>query len=797
MNFKALAPQSSYFDSRELHENLVNLDLGRTPLTNLEQLWQASSPLRNLIPELSSYDIATLEGRLEFPRTMAALCAIGTMLRSAEALVVLGRPVGAAQEQMRASQALIDEFHNFADNPDGRAGITFDQFQRFARLFEPLNSNGDLLTLVCLEVVYGDMAKLPSIREALATHLGTDTSDHDIALSNAFSHPRFDTIAQLFPTLGRISAKVYTSLNSNLTRGLNIGHILQMEAPAAVINSRTEAPIHNQDAVTSWFLASLSDLFGARADANDPTSWHKSLLVQGTLAEDLLEVAQNLRILYNQNSGVAFFDSLHAGLYARPYYQPIRDAQALPDEEKRAVYGLSRFLSFELDVRPLDALIQQWNALADTKKNLLTNFLNNSGTNPQTPRPIFTYLPYLFTRLYAQHLPLDEALGRFLHDTTDLLGQLQSNGSDAQWARGTGSAGYYTVSCQDTWRYSLRHLGHNDLRERNLRLAITSTDKGKPEVILQDELLLRSELTRVRLLNALQEATKQAETECKAILAPQLTNAERELLEWVNYLPFVDGSWYRPIHNLIVPMAMLSICRESAAPRLMVIAAIVHDVGYTAFEVPGTLQGAGWTTKSLREGHQLASKEMSAPILNRLRNEGKLRMSDETLAHILEIIATHDNPYIGIPLTDPLAKLHRDADRSFVISCVSFWKDYLAYLSDSKRMETFASHKIRLSPDTFLRLREASFVNDPLNPLREHTSYEPMTSSRAHEIFEAQRSLRAEEFAKVLELLSRTDDGSEEALMSYLRERIVAEFMVLERGDSRGISTLANTISGM
>jgi hypothetical protein len=213
---------------------------------------------------------------------------------------------------------------------------------------------------------------------------------------------------------------------------------------------------------------------------------------------------------------------------------------------------------------------------------------------------------------------------------------------------------------------------------------------------------------------------------------------------------------------------------------MLVIPAIVHDVGYTAYEVPGTLQGAGWTSTPMREGHQLASKEMSRPVLTRLRDEGKLAISDDTLEHILEIIATHDNPYIGTPLTDPLAKLHRDADRSFVISCVSFWKDYLAYLSDAKRMHKFASDGIRLSPDTFLRLREVGFESDPESPLEKHTSFEPMTSRTAQRILQMQRGMRREEFAQVLELLSRGDEAADRDLTEYLRERIVREFRALE-----------------
>jgi hypothetical protein len=718
---------------------------------------------------------------------MAGFGALATMMRSAHALSLLERPV-IAQERVKASRELIQEYQNFVGHPDGRARITFDQFQRFAQIFAPLNTDHELLTLVCLEVVYSDIAKLSSMREVLASNLGIDTSDHDVALGQAFTHPQFDRIAEYFPSLQTIPEEVYTTLQGNLTSSFNIGAMLQIEVPAAVSRPLGEFAAHHHHAVTGWFLASLADIFGARAEENDPASWHTSRLVNDTLAENLLEVARNLTILSHKESALTFFDTLHAAIYAREYYRPLRETPLLPDDEKQTVYRLCRFLSFELDARPLDDLIHHWTVLNPSQKALLTGFLNNSGLDSESPRPVVTYLPYLFNRLYARHLPLNEALGRFLGDMSGILGQLKATNRETRWAHEEDGAGYYTVSCQDTWRYSLQHLRGEDLQERRLHFAITITNKGRPEVVLQDELLLRDELARVRLLATLETAAHEAEAVCKEILVQQLNDTERELLDWVQGFPFIEGSWYRPIHNLIVPMAMVSICRETEAPRFLVIPAIVHDVGYTALEIPGTLQGAAWATASVREGHQLASKEMSKPKLTQLRSEGKLQLSEQTLSHILEIVATHDNPYIGKPLIDPLAKLHRDADRSFVISCVSFWKDYLAYLSDEKRVQLFACRGAQLTPDTFLRAREVSFEDDPLSPLRDLTSFEPMTSPEGQRIVNKQRSLRAEEMPTVLALLSRTDESADLELKSYLRERIVQEFMILadqESSDAR------------
>jgi hypothetical protein len=175
---------------------------------------------------------------------------------------------------------------------------------------------------------------------------------------------------------------------------------------------------------------------------------------------------------------------------------------------------------------------------------------------------------------------------------------------------------------------------------------------------------------------------------------------------------------------------------------------------------------------------------MSRRFLNDKRDSGELTISQERIEKLVEIIATHDNPYIGKPLTEQEALLHRDADRAFVISTTSFWKDYIAYLSDKKHIKRFAEADITLTPEAFLRLRQGSFERDDSNEMARFTSYEPMTSELGKAICEGQRLRRLAEIHEVEGRL-RGAAGLQEPLIEVLRASIVDDLKaVLCRGSS-------------
>jgi hypothetical protein len=223
---------------------------------------------------------------------------------------------------------------------------------------------------------------------------------------------------------------------------------------------------------------------------------------------------------------------------------------------------------------------------------------------------------------------------------------------------------------------------------------------------------------------------------------------------------------------------MVGISQTSNSDRDLVLAAILHDVGYSALEIPGTLRGAAWDTKDVRVQHMEVSREMSREYLQELIREGKLSMSSQRLEKILEIIATHDNPYIGKPLSDGEALLHRDADRSFVLSCASFWKDYLALLSDPGQLRRFHQANVDATPEALLTLRKASFHDDPSNPLRHLTSFEPMQSEYAQELVQAQLKLRSKEIPAFLSLIEAQQSAHVELKAAFARA-IMTDFEVV------------------
>lgn len=50
-------------------------------------------------------------------------------------------------------------------------------------------------------------------------------------------------------------------------------------------------------------------------------------------------------------------------------------------------------------------------------------------------------------------------------------------------------------------------------------------------------------------------------------LLSRLTPYEQEIYRAVRQRAFEEGSWYRPIHNVVVPSAMLAICYAEGLDR--------------------------------------------------------------------------------------------------------------------------------------------------------------------------------------------------------------------------------------
>lgn len=306
-----------------------------------------------------------------------------------------------------------------------------------------------------------------------------------------------------------------------------------------------------------------------------------------------------------------------------------------------------------------------------------------------------------------------------------------------------------------------------------------SSDKERRLVNLDGDFsaLAQDTVLQQKLLSSLKVATEKALPAARKTLSNLLSPLEREVQTYVDSLHFADGTWYRPIHNVIVPLAMIAICNAEEAERDLVIAAQLHDIGYSAISLPSLLQGARLELKNAREAHMHASKIMSDEFLTKLTKEGRLSLSPTRKQQLLEIIATHDYPYIGKQLSDREALLHRDADRCFVLSCVSFWKDYLALISDTEVVANCSSAHVQASPLTLLEARRTSFLlcDSKVVPGLNESSTEPVFSAIAETIVEGMSARREREVQGILNSLN---DG--DAMEALFYQAILREIRLLD-----------------
>lgn len=222
-----------------------------------------------------------------------------------------------------------------------------------------------------------------------------------------------------------------------------------------------------------------------------------------------------------------------------------------------------------------------------------------------------------------------------------------------------------------------------------------------------------SKKTRQELVSLVQEISKGFQPEFERRLEEMLTPQEKMIQLYLKTLDFKGGDWFRPFHNVNVPAAMISICDREGCSRDLVYSALLHDAGNTLMKIAKTTEGADWTKVDKREKHMEIGGVMIYSILGILKSMGVISISDERILKLKEITETHDYPYIGKELTDPEARAHRCADRSWVVAGISYYKDFLAHNSDKVFVEKAAKMGFTLTPKDFLLNRLAWFYSNP------------------------------------------------------------------------------------
>ncbi len=752
----------------DVANTLRGIDLSVSNPQTLEELWTVFTPLRNQIPELERYSLAIPEGRREFPRTATGLAILGALLRSSDALEVLSKPA-AVEKRQEASQSLLREFESFTAPQERESRLSYDQFIAIAELFRPYAQSTDAVATIAVALTYGDLCKMPEVQRIVHERIGHVAADHDTALRGVFQAQNLPNFADLFPTMAMLRPEYQSRIQAEVLYGPHLGHILECLTCAATLVPFRERTADDRDALNFWLLPTLLDIFAARADQSKPETWNGSVLGNGNLVPAILAFAEHLPRLHTEGA-LAFFDGFQHEISKRRFYEPIFSAADLSAREGDTVFRLSRYLAWETDQRDVNTLLSVYKSRSKEDKETLAAFFMNDGFDRERPKAIITYLPYVFSQLYAKHLRLTEATDKAITTLCTLLRRIEEC---ELYTLANTRSGFREYAGQNVWFQDLRSLPVERLRGESLRLSVAVKD-GRPEVVLESAVLSKHEEMRRMFLSSLEEATRRALPECEEILLSKLTEFEREVYSFVRSHNFVDGAWYRPIHNVVVPCAMIAIVEKMGANRDLVLAAMLHDIGYAGLKIPGTLEGAAWDAKDVRESHMAAGAEMSRRFLKEKQESGQLDISTERVEKLVEIIATHDNPYIGKPLTEHEALLHRDADRAFVISTTSFWKDYIAYLSDKKHIKKFAEEGITLTPEAFLRLRQGSFESDDANEMARFTSFEPMTTEWGRQICYGQRARRLAEIRHVEGSL-RAAAGLQEPLVEVLRASIVED----------------------
>ena len=165
------------------------------------------------------------------------------------------------------------------------------------------------------------------------------------------------------------------------------------------------------------------------------------------------------------------------------------------------------------------------------------------------------------------------------------------------------------------------------------------------------------------------------------LLKGKLTPFEKELLDLV-MSRYVKGSrWYDKYHVPYSALFLLELCEREKLDRSVLIPAILlHDVGYSTLTSGDRAEEVkrGSYDKDIRVAHMQAGVEIATEIFAELRKRGFVHECTVEKA-VQDIIATHDNPIIGIALETPLEEQHRDGDMIFWVSFVSFVKDFLRH----------------------------------------------------------------------------------------------------------------------
>jgi hypothetical protein len=186
-----------------------------------------------------------------------------------------------------------------------------------------------------------------------------------------------------------------------------------------------------------------------------------------------------------------------------------------------------------------------------------------------------------------------------------------------------------------------------------------------------------------------------------------LTEGQRSVQDLADKCAYDEGKWYRRSHNLVVCTGMRAIINADEAPEFMYYSAPLHDIGYDTEKL--SKGDPDWEKLDVRVRHMRLGKDKAKNELMELRQQ--LGLNKREIREIARCIGEHDNPYINLPILG-LTGVLRSADRCFVPSVTSYYKDMVSYLSSPEYMDRAEKLGMSYNPDSFFDARVAFFFED-------------------------------------------------------------------------------------
>jgi len=139
------------------------------------------------------------------------------------------------------------------------------------------------------------------------------------------------------------------------------------------------------------------------------------------------------------------------------------------------------------------------------------------------------------------------------------------------------------------------------------------------------------------------------------------------LARWVQFQYADDARcrWYDSLHIAFAAEFTLDLLEGGMGDETLLAGVLLHDIGYMAIPDKEV-----WNRPEVRVTHMQEGAAMAARVL------AELGFSPPEIGHVVGLVATHDNPYLGYPLAGNSRLTLRDCDRVWVMHLASFYKDW-------------------------------------------------------------------------------------------------------------------------